>query len=330
MLRYKTKTVRLDQIEVDPRAQTRAGELDTDHIDQMVEDLDNLPPMKCVQVGERLLLADGFHRFGAYRKKRMMRVDILAAAGTEDDWIDAFAKANDDQKGKPRTRADKRASVLRVVEMRPNWSARRVAEAAGVSHDFANRLKGSGVINDTSNDTETAIPSEKREGRDGKLHPATKPKPPVYVDPEDVVDDEPEAVNEAPEPTQEPKAQQPDQPPAPEPANQQEHEPPDEPEQVRTTDESPQQTMVDELSQLCYQLDNIKKRVAELQQMPHGKFIHVQAIVGNLQSARGTMWANRPTHKCPACAKGGRVVADCNHCNGLDISTVDHAKLLRN
>lgn len=192
MLKYKTKTVKLEQIEVDPRAQTRAGELDKDHIEQMVEDLDNLPPMKCVLVGDRLLLADGFHRFAAYRKKRMIRVDVLAASGSEDDWIDAFAKANDDQKGKPRTRADKRCSVARVLGMRPNWSNVRVAESAGVSDEFVRKLRVPGSNVGTSLGAETANPSEKREGKDGKSYPATQPKPmpkpPVYRDPEDVED----------------------------------------------------------------------------------------------------------------------------------------------
>jgi hypothetical protein len=339
-MKYKTKTVRFEQIEVEPRAQTRAGELDNDHIDQMIEDLDDLPPMKCVMVGERFLLADGFHRYAAYRKRRMIRVDVLASTGTEDDWIDAFAKANDDQKGKPRTRADKRASVLRVVEMRPNWSNVRIAEAAGVSDEFVRKLRPSVSNVGKAQDGKPIETSEKREGKDGRMFNATKPKPPVYRDPEDIED----PVYDSGEPVvykdrgeddyddSEPEAQIPSAP-APEPISEAEPEPEavGDPVQVDTTDESdPQQTMVDELSQLCYQLDKIKKRVAELQQMPHGKFIHVQSIASNLQSARGTMWANRPTHKCPACAKSGRLSTECKHCNGLDISTVDHAKLMRN
>ena len=84
---------------------------------------------------------------------------------------------------KHRTRDDKRASVVRVLELRPTWSARRIGEAAKVSHEFVRKIQGSTVNVDSS------LPEEEmREGRDGKLRPATMPKvtatPPVEVAPE--------------------------------------------------------------------------------------------------------------------------------------------------
>lgn len=335
MIKPKTRTVRLDEIVVDQRAQTRADGVDAEHVAQMVEAVDDLPPMLCVEFDGKPHLADGFHRMDAYRKAKKIRVTILCAKGTEDDWIDAFASANDSQKGKPRRREDKRNAVLRAIEVRPTWTNVRVAEAARVSESLVRQVRkndpevasaGSlqGRLNDPEptpvishqgrlNDPEEAsedkkhdaCPPGKRLGRDGKYYPATiKSKS---------ADDKPLTQ---PEPAQKP-----------EPVNQETNVKVDNSEQVDTDTEQsveegdPAEQFCGVVSSLCRELDGIGQRVAALKDSPYGRFVHWQSAQLQIKNGRETLWQGRPLYECPYCKVAGEVQPACRCCGGLNVTT---------
>lgn len=343
MIRPKNKTVRLEEVVIDQRAQTRADGLDEAHVAQMVDDLKDLPPMLVVDVNGRLMLADGFHRHAAYRRAKMLRVPVAVIAGTEDDWIDAFASANDGQKGKPRTREDKRNSVRRCLELRPGWSNRRVAESAKVSEGLVREVRKYAPEPTTENEKQTDgqvrkyapettdgntsqlrdhAPDEpaKVEGKDGKHYPASnqKPKKTSEAAPTPKTEDEPAAAvivtDSAP--------LVPDQSPSPEPVIPQAEQPDEDTEQSPTTvDEDPSDVFCETLNTICRELDTIGQRVAALKESPYGRFVHWQSAQVQIKNGRETLWQGRPTHQCPYCRKAGELQPNCRCCGGLNVCT---------
>lgn len=336
MRRPKTRTVKLEDVVIDQRAQTRADGLDDAHVSQMVDDLKELPPMLVVDVNGKLMLADGFHRHAAYKRAKMLRVPVAVVVGSEDDWVDAFASANDGQKGKPRTREDKRNAVRRCLELRPKWSNRRVAEAAKVGDQLVRQVRdhapethqqGGGQLRDHAVQDGESDPDQlrtnaveepaKREGKDGKLRPATMPKPlktqpetptePTTSAPE--TDDTPTpAVVETAPPT-----------PASEPVIQPEQPANDDPEQINTAD--PSEQFCDTLKAICRDLDAIGQRVATLKESAYGRFVHWQSAKDQIKNGRETLWQGQPNYHCPYCKVAGEVQSGCRCCGGLNVCT---------
>lgn len=310
MRRPKNKTVRLEEVVIDQRAQTRADGLDDAHVEQMVEDVKELPPMLVVEVGGKYMLADGFHRHAAYKRAKMIRVPVAVIVGTEDDWIDAFASANDDQRAKPRTRDDKRRSVEVVIELRGDqWSNVRIAEAAKVSEGFVRKIRKSDPDQPRTYEVET---TPKREGKDGKLRPAnikhptktseSAPEAVVEPTPEHDTDPSTEAVSEPAPPT-----------PA-EPVKQAEPEPDGDSEQPASIDAGA--VFVDDVGALCREMDRVNGRMKELKSSPFAYTIHFDSAISQVDAARKTIWQGRPAYHCPYCEREGEVRPSCTACKG--------------
>ena len=311
MPKFKVRTVRIEEIIIDARAQTRADGIDEKHVAQMVDDVKELPPPLCIEVDGKILLADGFHRLRAYRAAKVIRIAVMVAVGTEDDWVDVFASANHDQKGKPRTVEDKKESVLRVLELRDNWTNTRIAEAAKVSEGYVRKLRKADPKDDGA--TRTYELPTTRETTDGRQYPATnanaKPKvtatPPVEVTPEP----EPVAALEtAPEP-------KPVSEPILAPAA---TEPTDTPEvDEAPTDDRPQiLKFVADIEEWCRDADQMGQRLAALKALPFAYSVHFGSAIDNFKSARQTLWQGRPAHPCPYCGAAGELQPECRACKG--------------
>lgn len=113
-----TKTVRVDEIEVSSLLQMRANEPPCEEYEEILRKRRAewpFPPLRCIQVGERLLLVGGFTRLRAALKAGRKEVPVEITKGA---WKDAIAEAcgeNEDH-GFRRTVADRRKAIIRAQE----------------------------------------------------------------------------------------------------------------------------------------------------------------------------------------------------------------------
>jgi len=110
----KKQTIRIAEIEASAATQIRKH-LDAETIDRYRESLKNgailPPPVVFAEKGsERYILADGFHRVEAYKKRSVKEIEFEVRVGTLHDALVYALGANADH-GLPRTPADNRNAV---------------------------------------------------------------------------------------------------------------------------------------------------------------------------------------------------------------------------
>lgn len=134
-------------IRIDGGTQPREG-IDQETVDKYAEHMLNrveFPPLVVFFDGKFYWLADGFHRYFAH-KKHVTRLgpglDVEVHQGTQRDAVLYSLGANETH-GLPRTPADKRAAVLKLLND-PEWSEWSdgvIAEKAKVSQPFVSKLR---------------------------------------------------------------------------------------------------------------------------------------------------------------------------------------------
>jgi hypothetical protein len=141
----KTANVQLRDIRTNGATQMRAG-IDEEHVERLchaIEEGIELPPLDVFEDERNVIwLADGFHRYHAYRKSAFGTVAVNIYYGSKRDAIVFAAGANADH-GLPRTRDDKRRAVQALLNDR-DWkdkSDREIAKQARVSHSFASTIR---------------------------------------------------------------------------------------------------------------------------------------------------------------------------------------------
>ncbi len=150
--------VSLDRIHIDDRTQPRA-ELDASTVKEYMErmqkpgsesepiiDLEGRPfdPIKVFDDGDKLWLADGFHRMEAARKLSIEQIQADVEAGTLRDAIRYSLSANS-RHGLRRTNADKRRAVARAL-LDKEWiklSDNKLAVMCAVSRPFVSKVRSS-------------------------------------------------------------------------------------------------------------------------------------------------------------------------------------------
>lgn len=172
MTKAKTKSLPIDQVIADPECQPRA-ELNQDAIAEYAEILEKLPPVVCFEDqfdgdNVRYWLAHGFHRYEAHllRNRRKIKCDVVC--GTKRDAV-LYALGQNVDHGVRRTNADKRRAVS-IVLADPEWSkfsARKIAEICGVSHEFVRKAIDQVSTVDTSSESHA-------KGSDGKSYARKK------------------------------------------------------------------------------------------------------------------------------------------------------------
>lgn len=113
-----TKTIRLEDVFVDERTQLRVEGLQESVVVEYVEAMDGkavFPPIVVFWDGENKILADGFHRVEAYRRRGVLEVVALVHTGTLRDAVEYAIGANV-RHGLRATRADKQNAVRRMLD----------------------------------------------------------------------------------------------------------------------------------------------------------------------------------------------------------------------
>lgn len=160
----------------------------------------SFPPVIVYYDGEAHWLADGFHRFAAYKAVGAQALPAEVRRGTQRDAI-LFAVGANASHGLPRTNADKRRAVMVLLEDR-EWgkrSDRWVAEKAGVSPMTVGRIRAD--IDPNCNKGTVA-----RGGKDGRTRKPPKatagrqPSPPQPAPAAERTPDPPPPAPKAPPP----------------------------------------------------------------------------------------------------------------------------------
>lgn len=175
-----TKQLDLGKIRIDGGTQLRVS-IDYATVDEYAAAYlrgDEFPPLKVFYDGADYWLADGFHRYHAGKKLSLATVGCDIEQGSVRDAI-LYACGANQTNGLRRTNADKRVAVMKLLHD-PEWkkcSNNWIGEKCGVDDKTVGawRKQVAQVRNSEV---------EKRQGRDGKMRPATNPKrrPPKKVD----------------------------------------------------------------------------------------------------------------------------------------------------
>lgn len=136
---------------------------DARHVAALAEVLDDVPPIIVHLPTMRVI--DGVHRVHAARS--VGRVTIRAAL-FEGDEVEAHIEAvrSNVTHGKPLTLAEREEAAVKILELVPDWSDRRIAGASGLSPKTVARLRGG-----PARATEESAQSRARVGRDGRVRP---------------------------------------------------------------------------------------------------------------------------------------------------------------
>ena len=169
--------ISLDKIRIDCGTQARE-KIDQQTVNTYCQDIKDgaiFPPVTAYYDGVNYYLADGFHRFFSTKAAGSPGIDCDVINGTLREAILFSVGANPDH-GLPRTNADKRKSVMTMLDDLEweGWSDREIAKYCKVSHVLVGMIrKEMGKQNDT-------VKFE----RNGKTHTMEKP---AKADKENVV-----------------------------------------------------------------------------------------------------------------------------------------------
>jgi hypothetical protein len=136
--------IEIDKIIIKDSIQQRA-QLNQACIEDYADEVANgvkFPPLVVYDDGENLLLADGWHRYEAYRLSEVEEVEITIYKGTVRDAILHAAGANANH-GLRRTNADKLKAVLTLL-IDPDWgqwSDTEVARRCNVTQPFVSNKR---------------------------------------------------------------------------------------------------------------------------------------------------------------------------------------------
>lgn len=153
------------------------------------EDVKKFPKPTVYFDGCRYWLADGHHRYWAVKRRGYEKMAVKIIDGSHDDAILAAVTLNL-QNGLRFQDGDweKIIELITGKEQWKDWSNRKIAEELKCSYETVRRYRPDSV--------DTAVSTEKRRGRDGKMYkarkirnPDTKPdtapsSPPVATEPE--------------------------------------------------------------------------------------------------------------------------------------------------
>ena len=147
MIALGRQRVDVTAIVVDRDLQLREGmheETVQDYVDALADGADFPPVTLFRDISGALRLADGFHRVEAARRWAMGGGDgIVAADVLQGGRTDAllWAAGSNASHGLRRTNGDKRRAVGALIREWPQWSDRRIAELAHVTHPFVAKVR---------------------------------------------------------------------------------------------------------------------------------------------------------------------------------------------
>ena len=163
--------ININKLTIDAGTQSREA-ISEDAIARYAEDMesgDKFPPVKVITDGVKSYLVDGFHRYFAVKKLGKTSIEAEIVTGTLRDAILAATAANPDH-GLPRTNADKRKSVITLLDdfEWSEWSDSEIARQCRVSQPFVSNVR-KGIAPDTV----------KYKAKDGTVHTRTRTAKPT-------------------------------------------------------------------------------------------------------------------------------------------------------
>lgn len=140
----KLETVELEILIFDPEYQMREELPSIDDYVSVLEDSEGeewpfKDPLSVCQVGGKLFVVDGFTRGHACKKVGRAVVDVVITKATKTEAF-KMALSSNSAHGIPRSRADKRKSVIKAVARWPKLSLRQVAKTCGVSRTLVKNV----------------------------------------------------------------------------------------------------------------------------------------------------------------------------------------------
>lgn len=141
----------------------------------MIESGVDLDPVKLMFDGTQFYPFDGHHRIEAYERAGHTEVMAEVYDGTLED-AQVAACGENRKHGIRRSRKDVENAIKKLLELRPDWSDRQIAEHVGVHHQTVGKYRTSGGPVSTG---EIIQLGNKRIGKDGKARPTSptvKPK----------------------------------------------------------------------------------------------------------------------------------------------------------
>lgn len=158
----KTKLVKLTDIEISGSTQQRE-KIDLPAVEEYAEAMKcgaKFPPVTLFFDGAQHWLADGFHRYHAYKLAEIIEISADVHEGTNRDARLFSAGANGDHGLRP-TNADKRKSVLVLLEDKEwaKWSDASIAKHCKVTHPFVGKLRKEMLIQPVTVTGDTAKPT---------------------------------------------------------------------------------------------------------------------------------------------------------------------------
>lgn len=129
--------MKLSQISIDPDLQFRVN-INKETVAEYAEALRNgakFPPIVLFHDGKKYYLVDGIHRYFAHKEAGLEIIDADVREGTYRTAMLYAAGANNAH-GLPRTNADKRKAVCKILDdfEWADWSDREIAKACNVSN----------------------------------------------------------------------------------------------------------------------------------------------------------------------------------------------------
>lgn len=126
---------------------------------------DVFPPIDVFHDGNAYHLADGFHRFMAAQRIKLLDIPATVHPGTKDDAL-WFALGANRTNAHPMTDADKKHAIVLALATWPERSQNQLAQQIGCSQRYVSTIKDE--VRSTSN-----LP-DRVTGKDGKSYPASR------------------------------------------------------------------------------------------------------------------------------------------------------------
>lgn len=177
------KNININAIRIDGGTQSRAS-LNESVVSEYAEDLLALPPVVLFHDGSDYWLADGFHRYHAFRKASKASIPADVRTGTQREAT-LFSVGANQAHGLRRTNDDKRRAVNTLLNDAEwaGWSDRRIAEVCGVGHPFVAALRSPVVAEKQKESRNTSaakkansVESDSTQTADKPTKPAPKPE----------------------------------------------------------------------------------------------------------------------------------------------------------
>lgn len=197
MARIEIEKVRIDG-GTQPRVELNQGVV-SEYADLIRSGVE-MPPIDVFHDGVDYWLADGFHRFFAYRHADEMDIPATMHDGTVRDAI-LFSVGANAGHGLRRTNADKRKAVETLLKDDEwvKWSDREIAEACGVGNKFVGDVRRSLSVSGTQIPTERTVTRNGTTYQQNTANIGRKAEPPADTGPADPLT-EPDADDYGPMP----------------------------------------------------------------------------------------------------------------------------------